>query len=270
MEDLRRLSMSKTAGRIVAELDAILKPIHYRAAHQLCAVFEPCGRPYSPKTDPAEKVRQMAAEHSELAVVNGLIYKRSWFFCEQQSMSFHRRTFPMHPLSPDDGCCAGYDMGRRHDYMIDHFNDQNSDRRQQTRKDAALIEHSTRLWFAHTWPDFYKEASNTGDYKTPTVDDFSLKINNKWRPVDVKTYQASSLIRNMKDTVIYICASWQTPCAVVEGCIWRSMFSQYVPRVKQQLHCYTKDYLLDPTPLFVLLNMQSMGLNYRAVKEALQ
>lgn len=214
------LDQSATIHAIVNALNSELRPIHYREAYGRFAKIDPSLKPLGEKTDGAEKVRQWFSETDRGVYVDrGNLYLNDWLSGEKDQL--FRNGFKCLPLDQSVREECLYQAGRRHDYMLDKKGTANTDTGVKDRKRRALIEWSVAETFKAMFQSIYIEPANYKDYKAPCDHDFALNFGVSKKKFDVKefTRDASTIITNVKDDVVYVFAKWKQDHAEMIGYI---------------------------------------------------
>lgn len=209
-----------TVNAVVNALQSELRPLHYREAYDRFVHIDSSYSMFSKKTDGAEKLRQMFAESNrEVFVHKGYFYLHDWL-TESKDILF-RDTIAGNALTQQQRDECFYEIGRRHDYMLDKYGKANTPHGIKERQRRALLERSVKEYFRERFPMFYLEPTNHQSYKCSSKDDFQLRLGDLIMPFDVKefTRNQTSIIPNVKPDLTYIFATLENERAYMIGFI---------------------------------------------------
>lgn len=271
-----KIDWPATNHRAVQVLKDALCPEHYRTLFEEAVVWNPTEH-FSEKTDPVEKFRQHYAErdHPPIRLIpntGGYLGLEHWF----QNRHIGQLSLWAPPgvgIEADRTATfeAGMELAKREPHMIAHFHDADTPYRKERRKKAALVEIDVRMYLRNLYPDFYRPPSNEGQYKRPAPDDFSLVLPNYRKPMvfDVKSDsyindegQMVAVVRNVKDDIHYLFASWHDEeYTQLHGILSGKRVSARGENNGKLIHvAYNKTFPIDS--LLVMLNMAKNGLHY--------
>lgn len=200
-----------THEAVIKYLSVKLCPAHYRTVYDSCAIHAARGV-YSVNTDQGEKLRQYYAEHDRpdvAAFPGGFIGLRRWFSDPRQAQLIQ----PPERVLIRGQCVVSYDAGfeqaKRQNYMQDKQNDAHTTHRHDRRRRAALVESHVKDFFKYKYPEFYRPASNEGQYSQYAYDDFGLDYGDGFMLVDVKSWtNERGFMPDPKKNIMYLWADW--------------------------------------------------------------
>lgn len=270
------INWDETHKRVVDLLADKRLPQHYKQCYHETVRLSSNGD-YSDKTKPIEKFRQYYGEHyrSDVGLTQGgYLILRRWF----PKLSQYSLLPPEQPLALKGNCIlsyqAGYEYARREPYMMDHYGDANTPKRQERRRRGMLVEAHVKRYFERHYPEFYRPASNQGLYHQAAKDDFWL-IGGRFNfPVDVKSwsYQDDSgydvaVIRNPDNRTIYIYADWQDNETVVIQGISIGGWVKIIGGQNGEVYHVSSNHILSVEVLLVMLNMARSDMDYRLFRD---
>jgi hypothetical protein len=261
-----RIDADQTFAAIFRALECELRPIHYNEAHDRFVVPDWSDH-YGSKTNRREKLRQMFSEVDRgIHVHDGYLYVNAWFELLDPSL-FSPPPLAANRMNEDEHFAAGVDLGRRWSHLHDHFSDSGTPWRQHARYIGAKIEKSVQHYFARRWPEYYRPASNDGDYKRGAPDDFTLELPQGSLIVDVKRWNTdfdTVQARSPKPKVIYLFAEWneREKRADMHG------FLRSNSDAGSGLQEFPANEMHNIRRLIVLLNMTRLGLSYTAAQQS--
>jgi len=266
------IDWNATHQRAIECLRKELCPIHYRTLYERACVGLPDD--YSPKTDPAEKLRQRYAErnHPPIVVVSGgMLALNYWFPFNHQPQLIGPYTDLKIPGNAVTAYGAGYEYAQREPHLYDRYSDRQTRKRYLRRRDAFLFESHVRAYYRDRWPQFYLPPSNEGEYDKPARDDFSIRLPGCTKiQIDTKTESfeknglGQAMLQTIEPSIIYIIGVWDNDenCAFVKGII-----SGRWLRSVAGLHDHefiSEGQLMSYEVLSVMLNMAQRGQSYVA------
>jgi hypothetical protein len=290
MSGAYKINWPATERKLFEALQEQNNLIHYRTAYDLYTVFDQ-KETFSEKTDAAEKVRQYFAENCRpeiMAIDGGFLALRRWAPSRQSQLFSHPPSCIV-PGCVYTGFDSGYDLGRRVPYMKDHFGDAQTDSRYRRRRKGALTEFHVNEHFRVLYEEFWRPASNAGDYRRASLDDFRLEVpyapgKKIILPIDVKSLtdsdkdddeddrERSGVIRKIHDGIIYLFADWdeEKKQAVMYG-LDSGAYLQDIGVKVNDLTLINSRNLLPIDVLLVLLNIAKrwpFGDKFRAIQRA--
>ncbi|MBU1067904.1 hypothetical protein KKE60_08960 [Patescibacteria group bacterium] len=262
----------ETHRNVIRTLSESMMPWPYRDLFESTIMWSAVDT-YARTTDPREKFRQHYAEQRHPPVVfipdtNGYLGLDLWFPDKSQLSLLAPK-----PIEIRGDCIVSYEVGyeqaKREPYMFDHFNDADTLPRHERRRRAALVEGHVRSFFEHVYPDYYRPASNAGQYERSADDDFQLVLPTVRLLMDVKSCsyedddgQKNSPVRRPKTNVVYLFADWKDDQTTELYGIGSGGWIKATGTMQGELThmSYNKTFSIEC--LLVMLNMARIGLDY--------
>jgi len=181
--------------------------------------------------------------------------------------------WPPDPIEIQGDCIvsyeAGYEQAKREPHMKDHFHDANTVSRHERRRRGSLVEAHVKSYFNKHYREYYRPASNEGDYAQWAFDDFQLALPNWTLLIDVKSVsyedngQKHSPIRDPKQRIIYLFAEWRNDDTTLLYGIRSGDGVRSVSEDTGSLIHMSLNKTLPIDCLLVMLNMTRAGLDYK-------
>lgn len=283
----REISQPELWQYCIEVLNELMCPLHYRdlfelaSARWLAKYYPGCVFDDRSKAKNAENLRekllipkghkgnaQSQTFYSENGgYVGGLL---KWFDDGQCKFNLENQILIPSRLS---SCIEGAaDALLRDRYMLKKNPHANPHSFAEGRMRGKTIESIVCDWFKDRWPGFYVPASNTGQYKRPSSDDFALRVPGSPVPTllvdvfgptkqDLRSGSDTYTKPNLKGTthLHLFCRPWHDDFHVA----WQGYLSQVVIQEVNQVNGVHN--MRSPCELVVWLNCRASGLDYDAI-----